>query len=137
MRTRVSVDITPFEPSGRLNRSAPPEYFETEFDAKKWIAERYPGFADYYIENRLKYAFKRRDGNLWLKPRGDQIRGLEIDLWPYVERIKTPVMLQIRIKSDLVTPETRTRMEKTLPDIETVVVEGTGHMIPQDIPDKF
>jgi pimeloyl-ACP methyl ester carboxylesterase len=133
----VLVDIAPFEPSGRPGRPAPPEYFETELDAKKWITERYPGFTDYYVENRLKYAFKRKDGYLWLKPRGEQIRDLGIDLWPYVKRIKNPVMLQIGIESDLVTPETRTRMDNTLPDIEIVVVEGTGHMIPQDVPDKF
>lgn len=46
-------------------------------------------------------------------------------------------MLQIGVNSDLVTPETRTRMDKTITDIETVVVEGTGHMIPQEVPDKF
>jgi pimeloyl-ACP methyl ester carboxylesterase len=28
-------------------------------------------------------------------------------------------------------------MENTLNDIETVVIEGTGHMIPQDVPEKF
>jgi pimeloyl-ACP methyl ester carboxylesterase len=41
------------------------------------------------------------------------------------------------VDSDLVTPETQKRMEKTVPDIEAVKVEGTGHMIPQDVPDKF
>ena len=28
-------------------------------------------------------------------------------------------------------------MEKTVPDIEAIVVEGTGHMIPQDKPEEF
>jgi pimeloyl-ACP methyl ester carboxylesterase len=28
-------------------------------------------------------------------------------------------------------------MESTMPDIEAVVVEGTGHMIPQDRPEEF
>jgi pimeloyl-ACP methyl ester carboxylesterase len=133
----VLVDIAPFKLTGRSSRPTPPEYFKSEMDAKKWLAERYPGFTDYYVENRLKYAFKRKDGKLWLKPRGGKVSGLAIDLWPFVERIKTPVMLQMGITSDLVTPETRKRMEETIPDIESVVVEGTGHMIPQDVPDKF
>ena len=41
------------------------------------------------------------------------------------------------VDSDLVTPETQKRMEKTVPGIEAVKVEGTGHMIPQDVPEKF
>jgi pimeloyl-ACP methyl ester carboxylesterase len=39
--------------------------------------------------------------------------------------------------SDLVTPETRTRMEKTIKDLEAFVVKGTGHMIPQEKPEEF
>jgi pimeloyl-ACP methyl ester carboxylesterase len=89
----VLVDIAPFKSTGRSSRPVPPEYFKTNIDAQKWLAERYLGFADYYIQNRLKYAFKHEDGTLRLKPRGDKIRGFTVDLWPYVERIETPVML--------------------------------------------
>ena len=63
--------------------------------------------------------------------------GLDTDLWPYVERIEAPTLLLIGEENDLVTPETRERMENTVPDIEAVVVEGTGHMIPQDRPEEF
>ena len=134
----VLVDIAPFESTGRPSRPEPPEYFESEKEARQWLAERYPGFTDYYVENRLKYAIERREGKLWLKPRGDSVRGgLVIDLWPYVKRIQCPVLLLIGEASDLVTPKTRTRMEEYMDNLETVVVEGTGHMIPQDIPERF
>jgi esterase len=134
----VLVDIAPFESTGRSSRPEPPDYFESEEEASLWLAERYPGFTDYYVENRLKYAFEERDGKLVLKPRGDSVRaGLAINLWPYVEEIKCPVLLLIGEESDLVTPETRARMEKMLPDLEAIVVEGTGHMIPQDVPERF
>ncbi|MCJ7731787.1 alpha/beta hydrolase [Candidatus Bathyarchaeota archaeon] len=134
----VLVDIAPFESTGRPSRPAPPEYFENEEKAREWLKERYPGFTPYYVDNRLKYAFRHKDGKLWLKPTGDSVRsGLAIDLWTYVKRITCPVLLLKGINSDLVTPETRARMEKTVPNIETVVVEGTGHMIPQDAPDRF
>jgi pimeloyl-ACP methyl ester carboxylesterase len=63
--------------------------------------------------------------------------GLVIDLWPYVEDIMCPVMLLMGEDSDLVTPETRERMMETVPDIEVHVVTGTGHMIPQDVPEKY
>ena len=63
--------------------------------------------------------------------------GLDIDLWPYVKGIKCPVLVLIGVDSDLVTPETRKRMENIVLKLEAVVVDGTGHMIPQDVPDSF
>jgi pimeloyl-ACP methyl ester carboxylesterase len=72
-----------------------------------------------------------------MKPRGDRVRGgLATDLWPYLERVKCPVQLQKGVTSDLVTPKTRERIEK-MQGIEIIDVEGTGHMIPQDVPEKF
>jgi pimeloyl-ACP methyl ester carboxylesterase len=39
--------------------------------------------------------------------------------------------------SDLVIPEVREGMMETVPDIEVHVVTGTGHMIPQDVQEKY
>jgi len=134
----VLVDIAPFESTGRSSRPEPPESFSDEAEALKWLRERYPLFTDYYYENRLRHAFKREKGVLKLKPRGDRVRGgLGTDLWPYVERIETPTLLLKGEQSDLVTPETWKRMEEAMPDLEAVEVKNTGHMIPQDVPEKF
>ncbi len=134
----VLVDIAPFELTGRSSRSEPPESFRDEADALRWLRERYPLFADYYYENRLRYAFEKEEEVLKLKPRGDRVRsGLATDLWPYVERIVTPTLLLRGEQSDLVTPETLKRMEDTLPELDVVEVENTGHMIPQDVPEEF
>lgn len=131
------VDIAPFDSTGRSSRPTPPEYFESRVEAKKWLADRYPGFTEYYVENRLEHAFKQRGGRYNLKPRGDKVRsGLVIDLWPYLERVECPVQLLKGVTSDLVTPKTRERIEK-MTGIEIIDVEGTGHMIPQDVPEKF
>ncbi len=131
------VDIAPFESTGRSQRPSPPEYFESRVEAKKWLADRYPGFTEYYVENRLTHAFKEKEGRYYLKPRGDKVRtGLATDLWPYVKEIKCPVLLLKGVESDLVTPETRERMEE-LSRIRVLDVEGTGHMIPQDVPELF
>jgi pimeloyl-ACP methyl ester carboxylesterase len=133
----VLVDIAPFESSGGASRPAPPEYFESRVEAKKWLADRYPGFTEYYVKNRLDHAFKEKEGKYYLKPRGDKVRsGLATDLWPYLERVKCPIQLQKGVTSDLVKPETRARMAK-MPNVEIIDVEGTGHMIPQDVPEKF
>ncbi|MCW4048994.1 MAG: alpha/beta hydrolase [Candidatus Bathyarchaeota archaeon] len=134
----VLVDIAPFESTGRTSRPVPPDSFKDEAEARDWLKERYPGFTPGYYDNRIKYAFKEHDGKLVLKPRGDKVRGgLALDLWPYVEKITTPTLLLAGKESDLVTPETRKRMEKSMIDIDVVVVKGTGHMIPQDKPEEF
>ena len=131
------VDIAPFDSTGRSSRPTPPEYFESRVEAKKWLADRYPGFTEYYVENRLEHAFNQRDGRYFLKPRGDRVRnGLVIDLWPYLERVECPVQILKGVTSDLVTPKTRERIEK-MSGIEIIDVDGTGHMIPQDVPEKF
>jgi len=102
------------------------------------LNERYSGFTPEYVENRLRYAFRREGGRLRLKPTGDVIRGgLAVDLWPYVERVRAPTLLLIGEESTLVTPEARMRMEGILPDLQAVVVRGASHMIPQERPGEF
>jgi pimeloyl-ACP methyl ester carboxylesterase len=134
----ILVDIAPFESTGRPTRPPPPEHFDNVSEARRYLNERYPGFTPQYVENRLRYCLMEKDGVLRLKPTGDVIRGgLAFDLWPYVERTKTPTMLLIGEESTLVTPETKERMKKTLPNLDVIVVSGTGHMIPQDKPEEF
>ena len=134
----ILVDIAPFDSTGRSTRPKPPDHFESMEEARVWFKNRQPGFSPEYLENRLKYCLTDKEGVLRLKPMGDVIRGgLVFDLWPYVERIKTPTLLLIGEDSTTVTPEARTRMEKILPSLESIVVKGTGHMIPQDKPAEF
>ncbi|MBA7702305.1 2-(acetamidomethylene)succinate hydrolase [subsurface metagenome] len=137
----VLVDIAPFTMprTGRAPRPQPPEFFEDEEDARKYIKERYPDFTEEALENRIKYSFVTGDdGKLRRKKTGDAIRGgLSTDLWPYAERMKVPTLLLKGATSQLVSDETRERMEKLVPDLEVVTVEGVGHMIPQGKPAEF
>jgi esterase len=137
----VLVDIAPFtmDRERRPPRPQPPESFEDEEDARKYLTERYPDFTEEAVENRLKYSFVTGDdGKLRRKKTGDAIRGgLSTDLWPYVERMRVPTLLLKGATSQTVTDETVERMEKTLPELEVVKVEGVGHMIPQGKPAEF
>ena len=93
----VLVDIAPLDASrsGRgPARAPPPESFSGEAEARAYLKERYSGFTPYYVENRLRFAFRRDGGVLRLKPTGDSIRaGMNVDLWPYVERIRVRTLL--------------------------------------------
>lgn len=138
LRGLVLVDIAPFEATGRPTRPEPPEHLKDEAEARAYLKERYPDFTPWYVENRLRHAFREKEGRLWLKPTGSAVRGgLTVNLWPYVEKIKTPMLLLIGESSTLVTPETRARMERTLPSLEAEVVNGAGHMIPQEKSEEF
>jgi pimeloyl-ACP methyl ester carboxylesterase len=135
----VLVDIAPFEMTGRPSRPPPPEHFEDEEEARKYFRERYTGFTSEAVENRVKYTLtKDEKGRLKLKPTGATIRpGLAVDLWPYVERMKTPTLLIVGGESTLVTEETVKKMKKILPDLKFVTVQGATHMVPQDKPEEF
>jgi pimeloyl-ACP methyl ester carboxylesterase len=133
------VDIAPFESTGRPSRPPPPKSFEDEKAATAYLKERYPGFTDYYIRNRLHYAFERtNDTTLRLKPIGDSIRTtLAINLWPYAERIRAPTILIIGGESDLVNPDAVARLGRYIPRFEAIDVRGASHMVPQDRPEEF
>jgi pimeloyl-ACP methyl ester carboxylesterase len=134
----ILVDIAPFESRRRRIRPQPPDYFDSEDDARVWLHERYPGFTDKYYDNRIKYAFQMKDEKLYLKPRGDVIRpSLNIDLWSYLEKVKIPILLLKGKESDTVGKNTIKRLKETIPNLELVVVPDTGHMIPQDKPSEF
>ena len=135
----VLVDIAPFDPSKRPARPSPPEHFMDEDEARIYIKQRYTEFAPEAVENRMKYAFvKDEKGLLHLKGTGETIRkGMGIDLWPYVERIRVPTMLIIGSISDLITPEAQQRMREKIPGLEVATVDGATHMVPQDKPREF
>ena len=136
----VLVDIAPFKMDRpRAPRPAPPESFADEEEARAYIRQRYPRMTYEAVENRLKHAFKRSpDGRFRLKGVGGALRGgLSVDLWQFVEQIRTPTLLLIGEESTLVTPDTSERMRSLIPDFKVVTVEGATHMVPQDKPRAF
>jgi pimeloyl-ACP methyl ester carboxylesterase len=136
----VLVDIAPFERTGtRSSRPPVPEFFEDENKAREYLRQRYPDFTEEALENRVKYGLKKDEkGRLKRKPMGEAVRGgLDTDLWPYADRIRTPVLMTIGGTSTLVTPETLKRMKAAIPVLKAVTFEGVGHMVPQGKPEEF
>ncbi|MFQ6075816.1 MAG: alpha/beta fold hydrolase [Candidatus Bathyarchaeia archaeon] len=143
IRGLVLVDIAPFDMAQisrkRPPRPEPPESFADEGEARAFLRERYPRFTDEAYDNRINHAFKRdADGRLRFKGLGDTIRpSLTIDLWPFVEKMKTPTLLLAAGEGHIVTPPAVSHMRSLLPDFEVKAVEGATHMIPQDRPAEF
>jgi pimeloyl-ACP methyl ester carboxylesterase len=140
MKGLVLVDIAPFDPT-RLPPPppSPPESFANTTDARTFLSQRFPRFTAEAVANRMKYAFLRNpDGSLRFKGTGETLRkGGRVDLWPFVERIKTSTLLLVAEESRIVTPETVERMRSVIPDFTVVTVKEATHMVPQDKPTKF
>ncbi len=135
----VMVDIAPREGERKHTRPPPPDHFASEDAARAYFKERYPGFTEEAIENRVKHGLKKDDeGRLTLKSKPSVMRpSLAHDLWPYAERITTPTLMILGSESTTVPPSVQERMKALIPGIEIVTVEGATHMVPQDNPVEF
>jgi pimeloyl-ACP methyl ester carboxylesterase len=135
----VLVDIAPREGERKYTRAPPPDHFESEDAARAYFKERYPGFTDGSVENRVKHGLKKDDqGRLTLKSTPNVMRpSLAHDLWPYAERIVTPTLIIVGSESTTVSTSVQKRMKGLISDIEIVSVERATHMVPQDRPVEF
>ena len=135
----VLVDIAPREGERKHTRPPPPDHFGSEGEARNYFRERYPGFTEEAVENRVKHGLKMDDeGRLTLKSKSGEMRpSLSHDLWPYTERIRIPTLMILGSESTTVPPGVRERMKSLIPSIEIVSVEGATHMVPQDKPAVF
>jgi len=135
----VLVDIAPRVEERKYTRPPPPDHFPDEEAARTYFKERYPGFTDDSVENRVKHGLKKDDeGRLTLKSRPEAMRpSLGIDLWPYAERITTPTLIIGGSESTTVSPVAVERLKEIIPEFEAVSVKGATHMVPQDKPDEF
>lgn len=134
----VLVDIVPFDLNdNRLEPpKLPPNSFANENKAREFLHETFPKFTKEEIENRLKQALiKLSDGKLRFK--GIMLRLHTVDLWPFVDRIKSPTLLLVGGDSEIVTPEALERMRSLIHDFKAVTVKGATHMLPLDKPLKF
>jgi pimeloyl-ACP methyl ester carboxylesterase len=135
----ILVDIAPPDPISRPWSQLAPGEFRNEAEARIYLKQKYPGFAEEYVESRLKHGFTRQpDGSLKCKPTGSpMMTSYYTDLWPYVAKIRVPTKLILGSESPLVTPEKRERMAKLITGLEIVTVKGASHMVPQDKPAEF
>ena len=136
----VLVDIAPRESRGpRPIRPPPPEYFKDENEARQYFRQRYTGFVEEAIENRIKNALTEdEEGRLVLKPIGAAIRpSLDVNLWPYAERIEIPTLLIKGGESTSITDDRIERLKRHILGFRVVTVEGATHMVPQDKPEEF
>ena len=136
----VLVDIAPFDLTDKRYAPPrrPPKSFASENEARKFLLETFPKFTKESIENRMKYAFvKCPDGSLCFRGIGEALRPPDVDLWPFVERIRLPTLLLIGGDSGIVSLCVCERMSSFIHDFKAITVKGATHMLPQDKPLEF
>lgn len=123
--------------------AATPARFDTLGDARAYWRSVRPHITDEALDSRVRHTIVARlDGGFeWrldLQGIADARRRFPSpDLWPAVERLKSPTLLVRGAESDYCTADIAERMEERQPLIRTVVVEGAGHYVHDDRPDPF
>jgi len=141
----VLVDIAPKDPTTpQVRTTVPvPESFRTLEEVRSYLRQRYPKFTEEALENRMRYGVEKvQEGHYRLKV-SLQTRemlwksNIDVDLWPYVSRVKIPVLLVKGKESQTVSSASVELMRKMLSSFALVEIDGATHMVPQDAPREF
>jgi pimeloyl-ACP methyl ester carboxylesterase len=141
----VLVDIAPRDPAAPFVRTTipVPESFRTLEEARSYLRQRYPKFTEEALENRMRYGVEKvREGQYRLKvsPQTREMlwkSNIDLDLWPYLSRVRAPVLLIKGKDSQTVSPASIELMNKMLVSFELIEIENATHMVPQDAPEQF
>lgn len=100
---------------------------------------RAPGASDAVIVPYVRFGTKRReDGRLVWKRDPALVNGfVATDLWRFVRSITAPTIYILGGRSTIVPPATQAELRKTLPRVEIVTIEGTGHYPSDEKPLEF
>lgn len=116
---------------------------EVEFDTVEEWADHVRGGNtrtpyEAFLHN-ARHATKRLpNGKLGLKRDPGISQGFgPLELWDYVERVRSPFLLVVGSESAIVTTDQREGLLRIIPDSELVEIEGAGHIIVQDRPEEF
>lgn len=89
--------------------------------------------------NYAHFGTKRRaDGRIVWKRDPNLVKGfIPTELWEYVRKITCPTIYILGGASSIVPPKTQEELKSTLPQVQIVVVPGTGHYPDLEAADTF
>lgn len=123
-----------------------PTGFESWAEARKYWRALRPSLNDGAIEQRVVESLREEPGGrvVW-RYDAEGIRQTRVapdlartvDLWPVIERIRTPTLIIRGERSDFCPASTVTRMCACNANIRAVGVAGAGHYVHDDAPAEF
>jgi pimeloyl-ACP methyl ester carboxylesterase len=142
----VLVDITPGRPAAartdisRVTETPGPRDFESEAQAKAYLARSLSRAPAHMIEDSVRYGMRQLAGGRYTwkyDPALLKRRPAALDLWDMVKSIPTPTLLQFGSHSNVVSPELAQRLQQTMPQCTVERIENAGHALFTDQPDAF
>lgn len=139
----VGIDFTPFIEAevfdaldARVKGGDRP--FPSYADVVEYLADRYPLMPKDAVERRAQHGYVARDGSF--HPLADPaamaatVVGLRADLERAVVDVKPPMLLIRGAKSKLVSPRAFERTLQLRADVQSLVVPGVDHYVPEEAP---
>jgi len=123
-----------------------PSGFESWAEARQYWRALRPSLSDAAIEQRVMESLREQpDGRIGWRYDAEGIRQTRVapdptrmvDLWPVIERIRTPTLLIRGERSDFCPASTVTTMCACNPNIRAVSVAAAGHYVHDDAPAEF
>jgi pimeloyl-ACP methyl ester carboxylesterase len=123
-----------------------PSGFASWAEARQYWRALRPSLSDAAIEQRVVESLREQpDGRIGWRYDADGIRQTRVapdpdrlvDLWPVVERIRTPTLVIRGERSDFSPASTVTQMCAANPNIRAVSVAAAGHYVHDDAPEEF
>jgi esterase len=130
----IAEDVGPERPAaisnrraGRMAREA--EGWATREELLAQLKADYPRTAETLLAAFVKHGSKpRADGRIVWKRDPKILDGfVPTELWATISRIKSPILYLLGGASDIVPPETQSRLLQTLPQAQLVTMPGLGH----------
>lgn len=144
----VLVDITPGRPAAaapgadisRVTETPGPRDFESEAQAKAYLAKLLSRAPAQMIEDSVRYGMRQKaDGRYAWKYDPALLKRAPgtHDLWAMVKAIPTPTLLQYGSHSKVVSLELAERLRETMPQCAVERIENAGHALFTDQPHAF
>jgi pimeloyl-ACP methyl ester carboxylesterase len=123
-----------------------PPGFESWAEARKYWRTLRPSLSDAAIEQRVVESLREQpDGRIGWRYDAEGIRQTRVapdptrtvDLWPAVERIRTPTLVIRGERSDFCPAGAVAKMCACNPNIRAVTVAAAGHYVHDDAPAEF
>jgi 2-(acetamidomethylene)succinate hydrolase len=139
----VAIDFTPFIETEVFDTlearvKGGDRAFSSREEIVAYLADRYPLMPKDAVERRAKYGYAEVDGvfRALADPRAmvATVAGLREDLEGPLRKVSKPLVLVRGQESKLVSPAAFERTLRVRPDVQSMVVPGADHYVPEEAP---
>jgi len=123
--------------------AATPESFPDWETARSFWRSIRPNATGAAIDSRVRHSLRQLDdGRIGWRHDQDGIAAARLgiaplDLWPYLEQVRCPLLLVRGAQSDFLSDETAAQMQARTAKLQRIDIPGAGHYVHDDAPGPF